>query len=207
MGDYTMKKGNEREGSTKEHILHVTLELIKNEGFDGVTVRKIANRADVNIGLINYYFGSKEKLLNASIQLLIRSLREIFMILDDQSLPPKNRLKQFLVKYLTTHEQYPFIIRKLINEEPIIFESQKEFIEFVKAIGLKKVYNTIKELTGEQDEEKLTIMMTHVLGAIMAPMLIEPLYKKVTGEVLPDKEKRIDLFIERYFGVTETESK
>ncbi|MEC3533749.1 TetR family transcriptional regulator, partial [Bacillus thuringiensis] len=40
--------------STKEKILNTTLELIKNEGFESVTIRKIAALSDVNIALVNY---------------------------------------------------------------------------------------------------------------------------------------------------------
>lgn len=196
---------NEKEVSTKELILKVALDLITKEGFEGVTVRKIANLADVNISLINYYFGSKDKLINAAIQVLVTSLKDSFNILDNQSIPPKERLKKFLIQYLSAHEQYPFILRLLISEEPILFESQLEFVNFIKAIGLRKVYSTIEELTGEHDREKLTIMMSHIIGAAVSPILIEPLYEKVTGSSFPDKEKRIELLLNRYFSCSSKE--
>lgn len=47
---------------TKEKILDATLHLIKSEGIDSVTIRKIASEAGTNVALINYYFGSKENL-------------------------------------------------------------------------------------------------------------------------------------------------
>lgn len=59
-----MKSGDGNDFSKKDLILQTTLELIKNEGIEQVTVRKIANRANVNAALINYHFGSKDKLLN-----------------------------------------------------------------------------------------------------------------------------------------------
>ncbi|UIR57128.1 TetR family transcriptional regulator [Sphingobacterium sp. SRCM116780] len=45
-------------------ILHVAEELFSQNGFDGTSVRDIANQAQVNVAMINYYFGSKDKLLD-----------------------------------------------------------------------------------------------------------------------------------------------
>lgn len=48
---------------TREKILAAAKELFEEKGFDFTTVRDIALKADVNIALINYHFGSKEALL------------------------------------------------------------------------------------------------------------------------------------------------
>lgn len=39
--------------------------LFAENGYDGTSVRDIAQAADVNVAMISYYFGSKEKLLQA----------------------------------------------------------------------------------------------------------------------------------------------
>lgn len=52
----------------KEHILTIAEELFGEKGFDGTSVRDIATSADVNLAMISYYFGSKEKLLEALIE-------------------------------------------------------------------------------------------------------------------------------------------
>ncbi|MEO6348401.1 MAG: TetR family transcriptional regulator, partial [Aquaticitalea sp.] len=46
-------------------ILEVAEKLFAEHGFDGTSVRQIAHEADINIAMISYYFGSKEKLLEA----------------------------------------------------------------------------------------------------------------------------------------------
>jgi AcrR family transcriptional regulator len=45
-------------------ILHVAEKLFATSGFDGTSVRDIAHEAQVNVAMINYYFGSKDKLLD-----------------------------------------------------------------------------------------------------------------------------------------------
>jgi AcrR family transcriptional regulator len=46
-------------------ILEVAEKLFSENGFDGTSVRQISKEADVNVAMISYYFGSKEKMLEA----------------------------------------------------------------------------------------------------------------------------------------------
>jgi AcrR family transcriptional regulator len=193
----------EMDCSKKEMILNVTLDLLKKEGFERITVRKIAKAANVNVALVNYYFGSKDKLLNAAVQVLITSFKETFHILDNAAMEPRERLKLFMIQYLNANQQYPFIVRRLVSEETFMFDSQIEFVEFLKAIGMKNLQHTIEELSGESDPQKLTVMTSHLLGAAFLPTLMEPLYIKVTGIPFPDTEMRIDILLDRYFHETE----
>ncbi|MGE8381728.1 MAG: TetR/AcrR family transcriptional regulator, partial [Sphingobacterium sp.] len=45
-------------------ILLAAERLFATKGFDGTSVRDIAQEANVNVAMINYYFGSKDKLLD-----------------------------------------------------------------------------------------------------------------------------------------------
>ena len=51
----------------KDHILDVAEVLFANQGFDAVSVRDISKSAEINLAMISYYFGSKEKLYEAII--------------------------------------------------------------------------------------------------------------------------------------------
>lgn len=186
--------------STKDAIIKATLRLIEKEGFKEVTIRKIAKLADVNVALINYHFGSKDQLLNEVIRIFVDSLKDSFTIFDDLSLTPKERIKAFLLQYLRAFRQYPFIGRRIIQEDPVLFNSQMEYMEFLRAIGLKKFQKAIQEISGEQNPRKLTIMTAHLMGATFSPTLVEPLYEKVTGNTFDDIETQVDILIEQYFG-------
>ncbi len=48
-------------------ILEIAEKLFAENGFDGTSIRQISKEADINIAMISYYFGSKEKLLEALI--------------------------------------------------------------------------------------------------------------------------------------------
>lgn len=79
----------------KERILEETLKLISEEGFDNVTIRKIAKRANVNVALINYHFGSKNKLLNIALKKILSVLMETFSLLENEKVDPLGRLRSF----------------------------------------------------------------------------------------------------------------
>jgi AcrR family transcriptional regulator len=51
--------------SGKDRILLCAMELFAEKGFDGVTTRDIATKAEVSVGLINHHYGSKEGLRQA----------------------------------------------------------------------------------------------------------------------------------------------
>lgn len=52
---------------TRERILAAALEVFAERGFEGAKTREIAARAHTNLGLIKYYFDSKEKLWQAAV--------------------------------------------------------------------------------------------------------------------------------------------
>lgn len=60
---------------TRRALIQAAALLVAEHGWDGVTTRQIARRAEVNQGLIHYHFGSKEELLHAAFQ---AALRETF---------------------------------------------------------------------------------------------------------------------------------
>jgi AcrR family transcriptional regulator len=58
----------------RERILTAGLEVFSDEGFVGTTTREIATRAGVNLGLIKYYFGSKDALWRAVVDRVFGAL-------------------------------------------------------------------------------------------------------------------------------------
>src|SRR5690348_7129302 len=52
----------------KEIIIESAIKLFSTKGFEGTSVRDIASDAGVNVAMINYYFGSKEKLFESVVE-------------------------------------------------------------------------------------------------------------------------------------------
>jgi len=88
-------------GDKREHILTVAEELFGNNGFDGTSVRDIANSAGVNLAMISYYFGSKEKLLESLVELRAGYAYGILEDLNkDESLSPWDKIGRLVDFYV-----------------------------------------------------------------------------------------------------------
>ena len=64
-----------RNDDTREKLLLAALELFGQYGFEGVSTRKLAETAAVNLQAINYYFGTKRGLYNAVADYLVERLQ------------------------------------------------------------------------------------------------------------------------------------
>lgn len=168
-----------------------TLEFIKDEGFESVTIRKIA--------LVNYHFGSKEKLISETIKVLLISFQGTFSILDDIKVPAKERLKIFLLDYVLVIRQYPELVRKIIAMGTTVFTSQYEYGDFLKRIGFSKVKNILSEITIETDQEILMMMIVQIFGSIFLPELMMLILESGADIRILPVEKQIDFLFERYF--------
>jgi AcrR family transcriptional regulator len=63
-----VKTGHDGTPSTRELLLQVTQQEISEHGFNGVSLRSIARRADVDPSLVRHYFGSKQNLLAHAVR-------------------------------------------------------------------------------------------------------------------------------------------
>ncbi len=83
----------------KERIINATTILIEEcESIDNVTIRDIAAKADVGVGLINYHFQTKENLINQCVQKIIGNIINRFEGMSEGvSLEPLEKLR-FLTK-------------------------------------------------------------------------------------------------------------
>lgn len=82
-------------------ILKVAEKLFATEGFDGASVRQISKQANINIAMISYYFGSKEKLLESLVIYRISDMKlEMQSVLKNLS-SPVEKIEKLVELYIT----------------------------------------------------------------------------------------------------------
>ena len=71
----------------KEAIIQETIKLIEEKGerLDEITVREICKRASVGLGLVNYHFGNKEKLIEQCIERMINGTVKRFQNIREKT--------------------------------------------------------------------------------------------------------------------------
>lgn len=95
-----------------ESIVRVARKLFADKGFEGASIREIADEANANIALISYYFGSKEGLFEAAVNACSDELEALI----DQTFSGKRRPKGW--------HRIELLIKRLINdavEKPDVF--------------------------------------------------------------------------------------
>ncbi|MCL9807113.1 TetR family transcriptional regulator [Flavobacterium amniphilum] len=81
-------------------ILQAAERLFTRLGFDGASVRDIAKEANVNVAMISYYFGSKERLLEALIITRISDMRLQIENLYKEDVTPFEKINRLIELYI-----------------------------------------------------------------------------------------------------------
>lgn len=73
--------------NNKEAIVEATVTLIEERGekLNTITVREICRRANVGLGLVNYYFENKDKLIAFCVEKIINGIVEKFAATCEQT--------------------------------------------------------------------------------------------------------------------------
>lgn len=98
-------------------ILKSAEEIFSNKGVDATSVRDIAKLAGINIAMISYYFGSKQKLVESLFVWRLYTLnQELKDTVNNSSLNPYEKLVQFLNTYMARIMKFHAFHRIMVRE-------------------------------------------------------------------------------------------
>lgn len=127
-------------------ILQVAERLFAEKGFDGTSVRDIAREAKINIAMVSYYFGSKDKMLEA---LILWRTSDMWLQLENllkMDADPWEKLEKLIDLYINrvrkNHCIYRIIHFELANTQRSI--KIEEFNE-VKKRNLNMIRQIVEE--------------------------------------------------------------
>ena len=81
-------------------ILDVAEMLFAEKGFDGTSIRDISKEAKINIAMVSYYFGSKERLLESLILFKTSGLKIQLENLLEENLQPVDKINKLIELYI-----------------------------------------------------------------------------------------------------------
>lgn len=162
------------QNKTKDKIIHVAMDIIAAEGFHGITVRKIAAKAGVNVAAVNYYFGSKENLISEALAYLTVQLKDTFTILKSNDKDPITLLSDFISSYMSVIADYPDMIKSLIiyavQDKPL--QGHAEYSIFLQTQGIGLINNMIKKAVPELDDLTLSLKALNLMSGLSMPFLM-----------------------------------
>ena len=134
----------------REHILQVAETLFAEHGYEGTSVRLLAKNSAVNIAMISYYFGSKEKLFEALVEYRASSLKDKLKSVGKETDNPVKIIEQvvdLIVDRIFSNPDFHRLLHREISLEQrskmasnIVDVLMQNFIEVKKIIrkGIKK---------------------------------------------------------------------
>jgi len=151
----------------REHILVIAEALFGEKGFDGTSVRDIAQSAGVNLAMISYYFGSKEKLLESLIEYRAGYTYGVLEELNkDQSLTPWDRIERLVDFYVDRIlNNLPF--HNIMYQEATSVRSEEIFqrVIAIKSRNLEQITKIITD--GQQKKLFRQVDIPLTVGTIM----------------------------------------
>ncbi len=175
-------------------IIDTAEKLFSNNGFEGTSVRDIAKESDINVAMVSYYFGSKEKLLEAIFAYRI-SITRLTMenILQSKEHTPIQKVDILIDRYVEKMMNNQCFYRLMLQEQTvreinkvsdIVLEAKMKNYEMVKKIIAEG------QRSGEfRKNVDVQFMMATMVGTANHFMIYEDFYRRLNHlEDLSDEE-------------------
>jgi AcrR family transcriptional regulator len=163
----------------KEHIINNAIELFAEKGFEGSSIRDLAAKADVNIAMVNYYFGSKDKLFEAMVEYKASYMKEkLEEITNDKSKTEIEKIDAVIEAYVNRifaqHQYHRIIHQELMLQQREDFHNAIISIFNKNTIIIKSIIEQgIKKKVFKKVDPELTF--ASILGTINQVMLSKSL--------------------------------
>ncbi len=197
----------------KDRILAAAYEEFSTKGKAGARMQAIADRADINKAMLNYYFTSKDQLYFEVVKNMLLKYGDRFK----QKLAGISNAREYLYAYINLHnemsEENPNWVRLLAHN---ILDGElmigKIFEEMETSIRLK---TRIKEFieSGQIKIKDPVQVFILIVSLTVGPKLFIPIFSQIFSEEKESlsKEKRIDaifqLFDHGLFEVDKSQNK
>ena len=167
--------------SPRDRIRNAAKELLlENNDIESITVRQIANRANVGVGLVNYHYSSKDALL---AEVVSEKMNEMirYDIDNTNGLSPKEKLQTILIQLFDLGAEYlpllQFLIRKGIEDGNM--DTALELIPFLRAA-----------FDSDTDEMKLRVLALQILYPLQMTCISPEKFKQYSGIDVSKAEER-----------------
>jgi len=198
----SIKEEIKREG-TEGKIVEAAHDVFMEKGFEGTRMREIADKADINKGLLHYYFKSKDKLFGAvfsvAFRKIIGKINEIF----DADIPLFDKIEQFVHSYIGLISKNPTLPRFVINE---LNRNPELFIEKMNLLKNRPHVNSlVNQLNAEAEAGNIRKIapnhfLMHMISACLFPFIGKPMFQIILDI---DEERYKRMIEERKKEVTD----
>lgn len=109
-----MEKLNEKD--SKARLLEVGTRLFAQKGYYGVSIRELAEAANVNSALISYYFSGKEGLYAAILDSQFEPIEKLLEYIKPRSFTTMEKIEFYSRAVTSVHTKNPYLIQFMFSE-------------------------------------------------------------------------------------------
>src|SRR5690625_548497 len=163
------------QNKTKQKVIDAATLLFFQKGFTGTSVRDIAERADVNVSLISYYFKGKQGLLEYAVINYYENYFELLedtytMFKDATDMEKMRAIIHDMIAYKTEHFHLTaFIIRELSLDTTFVREVSVTYL----AKEDHMIQTLFDSVVGKRKNEQNIYLYIQLKGLILAPFTIK----------------------------------
>lgn len=148
-------------------ILQVAETLFAEKGFDGTSIRNIAKEAKINIAMVSYYFGSKERLLESLILFRTSDLKFQIENLSVEDLEPIEKINKLIEIYINRINCNKGIYRILHFE----FSNEKREID-LQALNDLRTGNLKALMTIIEEGQNKGVFRKDIIVPLITPTIL-----------------------------------
>ncbi len=168
--------------NSRQRILEAAVILFARKGFGSTGLRQLAEMAQVNLAMINYFFGSKKALLKEILDIFFCGYLDVARRELAEPGSRKEKLDRFIhgaINYFNDHQDYLLVaITELPHDDPEIIEH--------KASWGRQMVEIVEEHLGPEiktAQDTATAVFCTMLTATMASrFLFEPVVNRIQSE-------------------------
>lgn len=180
----------------QKKIISTAERLFSTKGYDGTSVRDIADEAGINIAMISYYFGSKEKLMEALFEQRTTNIKlKVESLLQDDKRTPIEKVgslaDEYIDKIMDKHHFFKIMTcEQVINKNPVILDliidlKRKNTEEFGKLIKDGQQKHVFKK------NVDVLLLMNTLIGSVTQMIITLDYYREYYNlKDLSDEEFR-----------------
>lgn len=117
----------------RERLLEAAVKLFGRDGFDGTSVRAVADEAGVSWGLVRFYFQSKDGLRDAAEDFVMRGYLQ--RVRAGSTVGSAEELEAIIESQTAgLSASVPFLRRAIMEERPIAIEFLRQLISTTEAL-------------------------------------------------------------------------
>jgi len=157
---------------TRQRILDAAITMFAKECRLQGTTRELAAKAKVNLASLNYYFRTKDKLIEEIEEIISRQIENICQILSDKTTSPFKRLFDWGFQMMTYLLENPGIVY-LWAEKRIHTKASNENALRLILDNENNLITSLSLLSNEMDQEKLKYKAVQFFSCIVNPVVME----------------------------------